>query len=80
MSDYMVKYMQKLYYEGLQEKDNLKSNMALEWFNNCNVRVEDNDNILCEECPLSDCLLCKDVISEEELWEDNYEYEDEEEW
>ena len=69
MSEYMVKYMQKLFYEGLKTKNTLQSNMALEWFNNCGVFIEDEGNILCKDCPLSDCLECKDRFSKEDLEE-----------
>ena len=65
MSEYMVKYMQKQFYKGLTNKNELQSNMALEWFNNCGVFIEDENNLLCNECPC-DCQGCKDIISKKD--------------
>lgn len=67
MSEYMVKYMQKLFYEGLKTKNTLQSNMALEWFNNNGVFILDDNNILCEDCPLPDCVVCSDMFCKDEL-------------
>lgn len=66
MTEHMIKYMQKQLYEGLTEKDNLKRDFAISWFNNCGVFIEDEDNILCKDCPLTDCLKCNDRISKED--------------
>lgn len=41
MTEHMVRYMQKMFYEGLTEKDILKSNAMLEGFNNNGVFMED---------------------------------------
>ena len=80
MSEYVVKYMQKLFYEGLTEKDTLKINCGLEWFNNCGVFIEDENNLLCKDCPLSNCIKCKDQISKEDYLENlEFELDDEEE-
>lgn len=66
MTEHMVRYMQKQFYEGLTEKDSLKSDAMLEWFNSAGVFIEDENNFLCNECPLTDCLECKDKISKED--------------
>lgn len=66
MTEHMVRYMQKKFYEGLSEKDSLKLNAMLEWFNNIGVFIKDENNVLCKECPLNNCLECKDMISKED--------------
>ena len=63
MTEHMVRYMQKKFYEGLTEKDSLKSDAMLEWFNNNGVFMEDENNFLCNKCPLTDCIECDDIIS-----------------
>lgn len=62
----MIRYMQKQFYDGLIEKDSLKTDMGLEWFNNCGVFIGVENNILCNDCPLDKCLECKDIICEED--------------
>lgn len=66
MTEHMIKYMQKKFYEGLTKKDSLTSNAMLEWFNNNGVFIEDEGNFLCNECPLTDCIECNDIISKED--------------
>lgn len=77
MSEHMVKYMQKLFYEGLSDNNNLQQDMALEWFNNSGVFIEDDDNLLCRDCPLDKCVECSDCISKEDYLIDEEYYESE---